>query len=224
MEGKGVKASRNFKMISVMLLVVFLVFPLLVVQVAPTDNPQPYIFKAEIVQKLDETMQGKLRYFLVEKLEGSSPTAEFVVTIDRPYTRGGYLIELEKNQQIWMQGNLMTRDKFYGEQYLFFGYHQLYISQIKSGVLWPDQVTEMKILYLSPFTAFTSLAGIFWYPFSEEYSLSNYLAMIAQAMLIIILVILSIKTRARKRSLILIILTYSVFAMVATIPMLYNLY
>jgi hypothetical protein len=224
MEDNEIKASRNFKVVATILIVMLLVFPLLIVQVFPTDSPQPYIFKAEIIQKLDETMQGKLRYFLVEKLEGSSPADDFVVTIDEPYTRGGYLVELEGSQQIWMQGDLMTQDVFYGEQYLFFGYDQLYISQIKTGALWPDQITELKILYLSPFTAFTSLMGIFWYPFSEEYSLRNYLAMIAHAMLIVTLIILSIKTRARKRSLTLIILTYSVLVMAATIPMLYDLY
>lgn len=224
MKDKEIKASRSFKVIATTLIIVFLILPALVVQVVPTDSPQQYIFKAEIVKKIGETMQGKLSYFLAEKLEGSPPTIEFVVTIDRSYTRGGHLEDLENKHRVWMQGNLMKPDVFYGEQYLFFGYDQLYISQIKAGLLWPDQITELKILYISPFIAFTSLVKIFSYHFSEEYSLKNYLAIIAQSILIVTLIILSIKARVSKRNLALILLTYSVLAVVTTIPMLYDLY
>lgn len=204
--------------------VLFFGLPFLIVQLIPTTSPEPYVFKACIIERLGETLQGKLRYFLVEELEGNSPATTFVVTIDSAYTRGVSRLDLEKDRQVWMQGSIMTPDVFYGEQYLFFDYPQLYISQVKTGALWPDQITELRILYLSPFTAFLSLLYIFWYPFMEEFSRGHYFVMIAQSVFIVAMIVFFLKRRPTGKRLALVLLTYGIIAMLTTIPVLPDLY
>ena len=214
----------RLKAVLIILALSFLGLPFLAVHLIPADSPQPYVFKARIIEKMGETLQGKLRYFLVEELEGNSPATTFVVTIDSAYTGGSSHLELEENRQAWMQGSVMTPDVFYGEQYLFFDYPQLYIRQVKTGALWPDQITELRILYLSPVTAFLSLWYIFSYPFMEEFYPAYYLVMIAQSALIIAMIIFFIKRRPTGGRLALVLLTYGIIVMLTTIPMLPGLY
>jgi hypothetical protein len=210
--------------ILIILVVLFLALPFLIVHFTPATSPEPYVFRAHILEKLRETLQGKLGYFLVEGLEGSSPAAMFVVTIDSAYTRGSSRLDPEKDRQVWMQGSVMTPDVFYGEHYLFFGYPQLYISQVKTGALWPTQIIELRILYLSPLTAFLSLVYIFRYPFMEEFSLNHYFVMIAQSVLIVAMIVFLLKRHQTGQRLALVLLAYSIIAMLTTIPMLPDLY
>jgi len=214
----------RLKAILIALALLFLGLPFLIVHLIPTDSPQPYVFKACITERLGETLQGKLSYFLVEAVEGNSPAATFVVTIDSAYTRGSSGLELEEGQQIWMQGKIMTPDVYYGEQYLFFGYPQLYIRQVKTWALWPDQITELRILYLSPVTAFGSLWLIFSYPFMEEFSPGSYLVVVAQSALIVAIIIFLVRRRPRGKRLALLLLTYCTTVILTTIPMLTDLY
>jgi hypothetical protein len=210
------------KLLIVALIILFLCLPFLIVQFIPTTNPEPYIFKAAVIEKLGETLQGKLRYYLVEEIKGITPASPFVVTIDSAYARGD-LREFEKNQQAWMQGNIMTKDVFFGEQYLFFGYHQLYISQIKNGIFWPDQITELRTLYISPLTAFSSLLFLFWYPFMEEFSPDNYFVMVVQSFIIVATIVPMVKKRYTGRSLALVLLIYGIIMIITTIPLLSDL-
>jgi len=66
----------------VVLAVLFTGLPFVVVHLIPTDSPEPYVFRARLAEKLGETLQGKLRYFLAEEMEGRAPARTFVVTID----------------------------------------------------------------------------------------------------------------------------------------------
>lgn len=131
----------EFKGIIILTVAVFL-YPLLVVQIIPTDSPEPYVFKARFNELLGETMNGKLRYYMVEHLDGISPSPEFVVTVDLGYSRGASKEKIGEGRELWMQGSLMTPEIYYGEQYLFFDLPQIYVRQIKKGVLWPDQLTD----------------------------------------------------------------------------------
>ncbi len=132
--------------------------PLVAVQVIPTDSPEPYLFKARFEDHLGTSSNESLSYHEVSVLQGKAPTTTIVVALDRNYTRGLSPDITSTGTESWMQGSLMTREVYYGEQYLFFGPPQIYVRQLKSGVLWPDQATELRILYVSPVT--TVLAPI----------------------------------------------------------------
>ncbi|MBE0431300.1 MAG: hypothetical protein IBX67_05690 [Dehalococcoidia bacterium] len=208
----------------VILAVLFTGLPFVVVHLIPTDSPEPYVFRARLAEKLGETLQGKLRYFLAEEMEGRAPARTFVVTINSAFTRMSSRLELEEGRQVWMQGSLMTPDVYYGEQYLFFGLPQVYVRQVKTGALWPDQINGLRILYLSPFTAFSSLWLMVSYPFMEEFTVAYYLLMLAQSALIVATVVYCVRRRPSGSRLALLLLSYGVIMMLTTIPMLTDLY
>ena len=216
--------SQHGKTITALLIIAILLFPLLVVNTIQTDNPQPFIFKAKILRKLDETMNGKLQYYLVQQVKGVSPATEFVVTIDRPYTRGKLESRFRPDRELWMQGSLMTRDVYYGDQYLFFDYPQLYISQIKGNLFWPDQITELGILYRSPITSILSLVIIWTFPFQEEFTLNSFIVLIMMAASVAAtLYLLVIKTKKPQHKALL-ILAYYLISMILTVPILTDLF
>ena len=78
----------------------------------------------------------------------------------------------------------MTPDVYYGEQYLFFGRPQLYVSQVKTTLLWPSQIHRLEELYLSPFVTVASVYWVWMLPFAEEYSVSSWLLVIARFVLL----------------------------------------
>ena len=208
----------------IILMVAILLFPLLVIQIIPTDSPEPYIFQARFNELLGETMDGKLRYYLVEFIDGISPSPEFVVTIDLDYSRGSSTENIEKDRELWMQGSLMTPEIYYGEQYLFFDIPQLYIRQIKNGVLWPDQLTELRILYLSPVNSLLSPVHLPFYLISEEFSLVGFLVLIGKTAIVVLTGYLTIKRCTEWRFIIKILLAYALLAIIFTIPVLTDLY
>jgi len=211
------------KRLLILLALAIVVLPLVTVQIIPTDCPQPYVFQARILEKLGG--EGGLRYFLVEQIKGDAPDDKFVVLISSSYTRGSSSMNFEIDEELWMQGELMTQEVFYGKQYLFFDdYSELYISQVKNKGFWPDQLTELRILYLSPFTSFFDVPYAFLYPFVGEGGLRTYVFVIARAALVVSAVFFLIKNRHKKQSLALIALTYSLLAMALTIPTLTGMY
>ncbi len=219
------------KRLLVLLALVVVVLPLVTVQIIPTDCPQPYVFQARILEKLEEVPfprgEGGLRYFLVEQIKGDAPDDKFVALICSSYTRGSSTMNFEIDEELWMQGALMTPEAFYGEQYLFFDdYSSLYIRQVKNKGFWPDQLTELRILYRSPFTSFYYMPYAFLYPFVAEGRdwLRTYVFVIARAALVVLAVFFLIKNRHKKQSLALIALTYSLLAMALTIPILTDMY
>jgi hypothetical protein len=204
--------------------VVILLFPLLVVQIIPTDSPEPYIFQARFNEFLGETMDGKLRYYMVGHIDGNSPSPEFVVAVDLDYSRGASAEKIGEGRELWMQGSIMTPEIYYGEQYVFFDLPQLYVRQIKNGVLWPDQLTELRILYLSPFNSLLSPIFLPLYPFTEEFSLMGLLVLAGKTALVVSIGYLAFKRRNDRRFLIKIVLTYSLLAIALTVPVLTDLY
>jgi hypothetical protein len=213
----------EYKAVIVLLVAVFL-FPLLVVQIIPTDSPEPYVFQVRFNGLLGETMNGKLRYYIVGHVEGISPSPEFVVTIDLDYSRGTSSERIGEGRVLWMQGSLMTHEIYYGEQYLFFDLPQLYISQIKNGVLWPDQLTELRVLYMSPVNSLLSPLQLPLYAFTEEFSLMGLLVLWGKTALVVSTGYLAYKRRHERRFLIKIILAYMLLAIILTVPVLTDLY
>lgn len=221
---KKVISNQNRKVVFILLILAIVILPLVIVQVIPTDNPEPYIFKFQISRKLDETLNGKLQYFLVERLEGAALAHEFVVCIDRTYTRGFSNVQLNKSLKYWGQGSLMIPSDYPGEGYLFFDQPQIYVRQLKGTLFWPDQVTELKLLYQAPITRLIVPVFVVLFPFMEEFTLRSYLSVIAQTVIIVATIVLLIKNRDKKENIVIILLVYTLLTMIVTIPVLTDLY
>ena len=107
-----------FLTVATILTLAYLLIPVITIIIIPTDTPQPYMYEAEIIEKLGETMGGKLRYYHVSTIQGTSLDTEFVAAIDEDYTRGAVAVSLADGEKVWMQGDIMTPEIFYGDQYL----------------------------------------------------------------------------------------------------------
>jgi len=212
--------SRKSIIVGVFLVV--LIVPLIIIQVIPTDNPQSYVFRVRISSKLDETANGHRQYFFVEWLEGDEMAPAFVVLIDSAYTRSRFNVVLEPNQEFWCQGNLIKPGE--GLDLPYMSMPQYYVRQIKGPILWPDQVTELKLLYLAPILRLIDPPFVVLFPFMEEFTLRTYLILIVQTIVIITTVYLIVKNRHNPRNRILIMLAYILLTMILTIPRLADLY
>ena len=178
---------------------VFALLPLgLVLPISGTDE-RAYVCEIEARSSLASTMGGKLQFLLVEALDGRSPAPVFVITIDRDYTRGA--AEVSTGDVLWVEGTLMDQETFFGEQYLFFGHPQIYVSQIKTGALWPDQRTDLGSLYLSPVTSFASLYLVWALPFMEEFAYDTWSLVLARFCLVCAFMAISIVWRRASRRL-----------------------
>ncbi len=214
----------NLKYLSLIICILILLVPLSVVYVVTTDSSPPYTFQATVQEKLDETLGGKLQYFLTISGEGTASGSEVVLTIDTAYTRGITDTSIEKGTTIWVRGEMMDRETYYGDQYLFFGYPQVYVRQVKEGIFWPDQTTGMKTLYQSPVTSLFAPAFVWYFPFTEEYSSRMFLVLLTKTLLIVSTVIFLIRSRHEKEKMITIVLIYCLMAIILTIPILTDLY
>ena len=116
----------------------------------------------------------------------------------------------------------MTPDVFYGDQYLFFGYQQLYVSQVKSTLLWPSQIDRLKTLYLSPLVTVASVVWVWMLPFAEEYSLSSWLLVIARFVLLCAAVAAALVWRRKRHAwmpgLVWVVGVYALLAVILAIP------
>lgn len=206
------------------LIIVIVALPLFVVQIIPTDSPEPYVFKSRIIEKLDETLGGTLQYLLVEYFEGNAPASEFVVAISSSYGRGFSNADLEENEELWMQGSLMTPDVYFGEHYLFFDRPQIYVRQIKGEVFWPDQITELRILWASPTTSLSAAIFVWVFPFSEEFQREAFLILITKTILICATIYFLISYKKKPWHIALTILAYAFLTMILTVLVLTDLY
>lgn len=195
-------------------LVAYLVLPFVIVVVSPGVDGEAFVCRVEVEKRLGETLGGKLEFLLVETLGGRSPAEEFVVTLDHGYTQGigpapaagdgssdRKVPETPVGSVFGIEGTLMTRDVFYGEQYLFFeGYPQVYAGQLRSSLLWPSQISRLRTLYLSPFASLVSLYWVWVFPFAEEYSLGSWLLVVARFMLVCAAVAVALMWRKRRQT------------------------
>jgi len=181
-------------------LVAFIVVPLIVVFFARGIDPNDFVCTVQVKERLGESLGGRLEFLLVGTLDGRSPADQFVATLDHGYTEGIVLAPADDGAQgeltsaeipetpvgsvFSLDGALMTPDVFYGEQYLFFGWPQVYASQVKTTLLWPSQIHRLEELYLSPFVTVASVYWVWMLPFAEEYSVSSWLLVIARFVLL----------------------------------------
>jgi hypothetical protein len=201
-----------------------LVFPLAVIQLIPTDSPQPYVFNAMIENELAQTRGGELTFLLVQRLAGNAPAEEFVVTLSTGYTRGISGVALAPGQELGMQGSLMDPETYYGEQYLFFGRPQVYVRQVKDGPLWPDQRTELRILYLSPIHSLSSPVVAAQLPRSEEFTPGRFAVALLKSLVIGATALYLVRLRRAPMNACLTLASYICLMMILTIPVLTDLY
>lgn len=136
----------------------------------------------------------------METLEGEAPATEVVILVSSGLTRGQSNVVFQPDQEFWGHGWLMDPEKYTGEQYLFFGQPQVYLWQIKGSMYWPDQVIALKLLYQAPIARLTAFYYVVVFPFMDEFTIRNYVAFIAQTILIIATGILLIKKASRQRN------------------------
>ena len=217
-------ARKSGRPLVAVLLLLFIVLPLFIVQLIPTDSPEPHVFKAVIGDELGRSTNDQLVYFSAEGLEGSYPARDMAVALDRAYTRGASPEDFVPGDAAWFQGGLMTPEVFYGEQYLFFGKPEVYVRQVKSGILWPDQVTELRILYLSPLTTLAAPVQLPFFVRSEEMTGLVLAVLLARLALVIVLAVVIIRRARRKEDVLAPVLVFAVVAVLLTVLILGNLY
>jgi len=196
--------------------------PLIIVHVYPTDSPQTYVFEGRVIEKLGETPEGKLRYYLVKHIQGNVPAEEFVVTVDDSYTRGGQSPDYV-GSSIWMMGDLMKPEEYYGDQYLFYEKPQIYVSQVRTGWLWPDQVSGLTILYGSPATSLLAPL-ILLMNFSGDVPILSLRILGFKSILIAVTVYLMDRCRKKVGYRTMIVIGYCILAILSTAITLGDLY
>jgi len=201
-----------------------LLLPLLLVHIVPTDTVEPYVFRAQPAEYLAESGNSYLQYYRVDVLEGTAPASSIVVALDRNYSRGYPFDEFSTEGPCWFQGSLMTPEVFYGEQYLFFGLPQVYVRQVKTGLLWPDQWTGMRVHYLSPLESLAAPLQIPYLVRSDSFTWGMLAILLARCGLIAATVAAVASKKLRGRRLAVALLLYALAAMVVTMPVLGNLY
>jgi hypothetical protein len=207
-----------------LLVALLLLIPVVIVHLIPTDTVEPYVFQGRLSEYLAQSANGQLRYYAVDVVEGSAPASRIVVALDRSYSRGYRANDIMLGLIAWYQGSLMTPDVFYGEQYLFFGLPQVYVRQVKSGILWPDQWTELRILYLSPLTTLAAPLQILFLARSDVFSYTILGVLVARCLLIASVATLVFRRRVRGIRLVTLLLGYAIVAVLVTVPMLGHLY
>lgn len=199
MKGRRSAAGSLSWLVGAGLMLVFAVLPVgLVLSISGPDE-RAYVCEIETRSSLASTMGGKLQFLMVRALEGRAPASDFVITTDGDYTRGAE--QVSPGDVLWVEGTLMDRETFFGEQYLFFGHPQIYVSQIKTGTLWPDQRTDLGRLYLSPVTSFASLYLVWALPFMEEFAYDTWSLVLARFCLACVFVLLAVVWRRTPRRL-----------------------
>jgi hypothetical protein len=187
---------KGWQILAAVAAVVFVLLPLGLVPLTSGPDEEAYACKVETKSALGSTLGGKLQLLLVHSLDGRAPTNPFVITIDHDYTRAAENPVLP-GQVFWAEGTLMDRETYFGEQYLFVGYPQIYLSQVKTGALWPDQKRDPASLYLAPVTSLASIYFVWAFPFLEEFSLGGWLLLVARFLLTCVCLVLGLAWRRR---------------------------
>jgi len=198
--------------------------PACLVHLIPTDAPQPFVFRATLTTMLAESDGGKLRYYEAHALEGAAPATDVVLALDRAYSRGYQETATMPGVTVWIQGSLMTPDIFYGEQYLFFNRPQVYVRQVKSGLLWPDQWSGLRALYLSPFITPAAPIQLPWLLRSAGLQSRIVAVLLARCLLLAALIVTLLRRRPRGGELASYLLLYGLLAIVLSALVLGDLY
>ena len=206
------------------LALVLVLLPLVLVHLIPTDTVEPFVFRARLTEFLGESTSSQLQYYRVDVLEGTAPSTGTVIALDRSYSRGYEPSSTTPGLTAWLQGGLMTPEVFYGEQYLFFGLPQVYVRQVKTGLLWPDQWSGLRVLYLSPVETLAAPIQIPFLVRSDSFTRGFLAVLVARCLLIAVTVILVVRKRLRGSLLVAALMAYAIAAILLTVPILGNMY
>ena len=210
--------------ISLLALVAALIIPAAVVLQQPSSYPEPYVFEAELNRYLGASADGKLTYYEVSTLDGLAPADKIAVSMDNAYTMGWSPGELEVGGSYWMEGSLMTPEVFYGEQYIFWGPPQLYISQLKTGLLWPDQKSELLALYGSPVSTLAAPIQLPMLFRSDGFSIKLATVLLLRCVLIAAVLFWALRKRPGARGIMAALALYALCAILLSLPILGDLY
>lgn len=198
--------------------------PLAIVYAMPSDTVEPFVFRARVTEDLGKSTNGQLQYHRIEVVDGDAPAHVIAIALDHSYSRGLTPADVVPGFEAWFQGGLMTPDVFYGEQYRFFGLPQVYVRQVKSGLLWPDQWSELRVLYLSPFETLAAPVQIPFILRSDDLTPQILVVLLGRCALIAITVALIVRRRLRGNALAVALLAYALAAILLTTPILGDLY
>jgi len=201
-----------------------LLLPLLLVHIVPTDTVEEYVFRARPAEEMGQSSNQQLRYYRVDVLEGTAPATSIVAALDRNYSRGYTPDAVSSGSPCWFQGGLMTPEVFYGEQYLFFGLPQVYVRQVKTGALWPDQWTGMRVLYLSPLSTVAAPLQLPFLVRSDGFTWRLLAVLLLRSTLLGLLIALTVKRRIRREALPAALLMFAAASMLVTMPVLGDSY
>lgn len=207
-----------------LLISAFVLLPVCIVHLIPTDSPESYVFRAGVSEFLRQSTNGQLQYFEADVVQGAAPGSRIVLALDGSYSRGYQMATAQVGLTAWFQGSLMTPEVFYGEQYLFFDLPQVYVRQVKTGLLWPDQWSGLRVLYLSPLE---TLAAPLQIPFlirSDSFTYEALAVLLARCGLIATTLWLTVGKRLKGSRLQVALLAYAVIAVVLTVPILADMY
>ncbi|GEM_PF-1367598 len=190
----------------------FALLPLGVVLLTSGPDERAYVCRVETESVLGSTLGGQLQFLPARTLDGRAPGSEFVINVDHAYTRGVDR-EVAPGEVLWVEGTLMDPDAYFGEQYLFFGLPQIYVSQIKTGVFWPDQRRDLVTLYGSPVSAVPALYLAWAFPLMEEFTPMAWALTLARFVLVCALVVLVVVWRRRPERLVAVVGVYVLVAL-----------
>jgi len=200
------------------------VLPLVVVLPRPAHVVDEHIFEARLEEMLGQSNNGQLTYVAATTLDGPAPAKDVVLSFDRNYTRGWDPAKLDTGVNYWVEGSLMTPEVYFGEHYIFYGPPQLYVRQVKTGLLWPDQLTELRVLYLSPVS---TLAAPIQVPllFRSDGISSTMVAILAlRCLLLGTTIVWSVRKRRQRTTVVLVLAIYALAAVALSLPVLGDLY
>jgi len=147
-----------------------------------------------------------------------------VLSFDESYTRGWEPAVVSIGGTYWIEGSIMTPEVYFGEQYIFYGPPQLYVRQVKTGYLWPDQKTELRALYLSPLS---TLAAPIQLPLlfrSDGLSKKTLAVVVLRCVLVVTTLVWTIRRRSARPEVVTALSIYILVAIALSLPILGDLY
>jgi len=207
------------KTLVLFLIFAVLIFPFFIVSTVQKEEPALYTFRAHIIEPL-ESSYSVYRYFLAEAVEGTYPDAEVILVINMIHTEGE-LHTTRENNEVWIKGRLLTEDDLCEKHYVYPDHAHIYALQVKTSILWPDQIALLKALYKSPVATLPVPSYILFYLLLENpssHTPQTFFILLVKTLLMYVTIFLVIAHRTKKWNLLLILLIYTLLAMILTVP------
>lgn len=209
----------NPRVAALLLIIAVLIFPFFIVSTVQKEEPALYTFKARIIEPL-ESSYTVYRYSLAEAVEGTYPDAEVILIISMIHTEGELHTTLE-NREVWIKGRLLTEDDLCEKHYVYPDHAHIYALQVKTSILWPDQIALLKTLYKSPVATLPVPSYILFYLLLENpsnHTPQTFFILLVKTLLVYVTIFLLIAHRTKKWNLLLTLSAYTLLAMILTVP------